>query len=75
MDKRLINLKTGEEGKIIDLKGGHEFKTRLETRGIRAEKEIRIVAKQPKGPIVVDNGQCKLTLGRGMAKKIQVRLK
>lgn len=75
MKKTLFDLKTNEKGKVISLEGGHKFRNRLETRGIRKGKEIRVVAKQPHGPIVVDNGSCKLTLGRGMAKKIQIRSK
>ncbi len=73
MVRTLLDLKTNEKAKIIELNGGHGFKRRLECRGIRKGKEIRVVAKQPRGPIVVDNGSCKFTVGRGMAKKIEVR--
>lgn len=75
MEKTLLDLKTNEKGVVTDIRGGHGFRDRLKSRNIREGKEIRIVTKQPRGPVVVESNSCKFTLGRGMARKIHVRNK
>lgn len=72
MNKALIELATGHEGVVASLEGGQVFKHRVETMGIRVGKRIRVVAKHPWGPIVVDIGGCQITMGRGMANKVLV---
>ncbi|OKY78869.1 MAG: Fe2+ transport system protein A FeoA [Candidatus Methanohalarchaeum thermophilum] len=73
MKKTLKSFKTGEKGKIVELRGGKEFQRRLKKRGVMVGKEVRVIAKQPHGPVVIENGSCKLTIGRNMAKKIYMQ--
>lgn len=70
--RALSELGSGKEAKVISLKGGQGFRHRVETMGIRVGKRIRVVAKHPWGPIVVDIGGCQVTMGRGMANKVLV---
>ena len=72
--KSLTELDVGTKGIISNLRGGHGFKRRLGTRGIRIGKPVRIVAKQFRGPIVVESDGFQITLGRGMARKVLVKV-
>lgn len=74
MEKNLIShLPQGETATIAALHGGHGFQHRLRSVGIMEGKKIRIVARHPLcGPIVVEIEHRQVTIGRGMAQKIQV---
>ncbi len=70
----LINLPKGKEAKIINLEGGHIFQRKLRLLGIREDKIIKVLITQPfYGPLVVEVGRNKITLGRGMASRIFVK--
>ncbi|MCK4366028.1 MAG: ferrous iron transport protein A [Thermoplasmatales archaeon] len=69
----LAHLKKGESGRIIHIHGGHGFKRRLNTLGIREGQIVKVVSKQPMvGPLTFSVGNCQMTMGRGMAHKIIV---
>ena len=69
----LTHLKKGESGRIIHIHGGHGFKRRLNTLGIREGQIVKVVSKQPMvGPLTFSVGNCQMTMGRGMAHKIIV---
>lgn len=70
--KPLSELGSGREGVVTRLEGGQGFRHRVETMGIRIGKRIRVVARHPWGPIVVDIGGCQITMGRGMANKVLI---
>jgi ferrous iron transport protein A len=71
--KRLIQLKTGESGKVVSFMGGMEFQRRLETLGIRIGSRItKISSHFWQGPVTVRVNQCSVALGHGMASKIVV---
>lgn len=70
--KTLSELGSGKGGVITRLDGGQSFRQRVETMGIRVGKHIKVIARQPHGPVVVDIGGCQITMGRGMASKIIV---
>lgn len=70
MKESILDLEAGTEGVIVDITGGQGFQRRLGTRGLRIGKRIRVVAKQFRGPIVVESEGFQITLGRGMAKKV-----
>lgn len=78
MEKRnerpLMDLETGQIGEVVELDGGCRFKRRLGTRGIQIGKILKVVTKQPGGPLVVKCNGSQLTLGRGMARKIIVEV-
>ena len=73
MQTTLLHLETGKKAKIKRLEGGYEFQRKLATLNIRVGKVIRKVANQPfKGPSIVEVGDRKVTLGRGMTQRIFV---
>jgi ferrous iron transport protein A len=69
----LAHLKPKKKAKIISIVGGHHFQRRMCTLGIREGQTIQVVTKQPfMGPLTIAVGNCKMTIGRGMAHKITV---
>jgi len=72
MEKKLIDMEVNKSGKITRLNGGRRFIKRLESRGIRQGKKIKVITKQPRGPFVVQASGCQMTIGRGIARKILV---
>jgi Fe2+ transport system protein FeoA len=73
MEIPLIQLKTGKKAKIKRLEGGLGFQKKLAVLNIRAGKTIKKIAAQPLGgPVVVEVGNTKVTVGAGMAAGIIV---
>ena len=71
--KPLTDLKSGQEGIIKSVQGGHGAVRRLEAMGIRPGIKIRKSSAQfMRGPIGVKAGNTSLALGYGMAQKIMV---
>ena len=75
MEISLALLKVGESGKIKRIEGGFMFQRRMASLNIRVGKSIRKVTSQPfRGPVVVEIGSRRITLGRGMAMRIFVEV-
>ncbi|MFP3975119.1 MAG: FeoA domain-containing protein, partial [Dehalococcoidia bacterium] len=71
MEKKLSEMDYKDRGvvKRID----DDIKSRVASLGIRENKEIRMMTKQPiKGPVTVDIGGVTTSLGLGLADKISV---
>jgi len=73
MKSILSSLKPNQSGKIIHIEGGYGLQRKLRTLGIREEKIVKMVARQPiQGPVVIEIDRRQTTIGRGMANKIIV---
>ena len=71
----LVNLKEGQDARIVRLDGGGEFQRKMRTIGIREGKVIKVLTRQPfGGPVVVEIDGRGTTIGRGMARRIIVEL-
>ncbi|MBD3155065.1 MAG: ferrous iron transport protein A [Candidatus Aenigmarchaeota archaeon] len=71
----LIELENGEVGEIVKLEGGLQFKKKLSSLNIRVGKEVKKIASQPfNGPLVMKIDNTKITIGRGMASKIILKV-
>ena len=69
----LAHLKPNRKAKIISIGGGRCFQRKLCTMGIREGQIIQVVSRQPlMGPLTIAFGNCKITIGRGMAHRITV---
>jgi len=69
----LIELKRGEQARVVSLAGGRGFVRNLENMGIRRGKIIEKLANQPAGgPLVIRIDNLTITMGRGMAMKVLV---
>lgn len=71
--KPLINLPQKKKAKIVLIQGGLQFSSRMCAMGLIKGQTIEVVSKQPfRGPLTISTGNCKMTIGRGMAYKIYV---
>lgn len=77
-EKRLITLdelEAGNEGKVVEIKGGHGVSSRLEALNLRVGKKVKKVsAMMMRGPITVDIDGKHIAMGRGMASKVIVEI-
>lgn len=70
----LVELKTGEEAEIIELKGGHGFQSRLRALGLAEGEMIKKLSRVGwGGPVIVLVNRAQIAIGRGMARRIMVR--
>ena len=76
MEDKSIPLSYLEEkkmGKITGITGGHHVKRRLHVMGIHDGNIITMKTKQPfHGPLTIEVCGTQMTIGRGVARKIQV---
>jgi len=72
----VTTLKAGTAAEVAALLGpGSSFQRKLRTMGIREGVRIKVVAVHPfAGPLVVEIAGRQITLGRGIAKRIMVRV-
>jgi Fe2+ transport system protein FeoA len=71
----LTFLQPYRQGKITMIQGGYRFKQRMRSMGICDGKVVTIKSKQPfHGPLTIEVCGTQMTIGRGMAHKIQVEI-
>ena len=69
----LVRSKPGEKVTIQDFSGGSSARMRLMSMGLRAGDVLDVITSDPTGQLVVATGNKRYAIGRGLAKKIQVR--
>ncbi|OGS44913.1 MAG: hypothetical protein A2539_04355 [Elusimicrobia bacterium RIFOXYD2_FULL_34_15] len=71
----LPNLAENKTAKVIKIEGGHGIQKKLETLGIRNDVKIKKMSSSAySGPIIVNVGQTKIAIGKGIANKIIVEV-
>lgn len=76
IEKTAAELVPGEEGTIVSLGGGPGAQSRLRAMGLSEGQRVRNVSRIGwGGPIVLLVNRAQVAVGRGMAKKIAVRVK
>jgi ferrous iron transport protein A len=71
--KNLTEISRGKTAVVVEISGGHEFKERVDSMGLRVGSRIvKLSAQAMKGPVTIKIGNTKLAIGHGMAKKILV---
>lgn len=72
--KELLLCETGDGDivKLIKITAGAGLKARLAAMGILSGAELKVVNNGHPGPLLVKLRDCKMVLGRGMARKIFV---
>jgi len=75
-EKPLAELKPGEIAEIVALNGGDEFQSRLRAMGLAEGQTVRKLSRiRWGGPIVLLVNRAQVAVGRGMARKIVIRVK
>ncbi len=69
MEKELVTLKKGEEGRVKFIDAGRCATRRLYEMGLNIGAPVKII-KNDTGPIIVSLAGNKIALGRGLAEKV-----
>lgn len=69
MEKELVTLKKGEEGRVKFIDAGRCATRRLYEMGLNIGAPIKII-KNDTGPIIISLAGNKIALGRGLAEKV-----
>jgi len=71
--KTLTELRPGESGKVIEIRGGFGLAGHLESLGVRVGKRVTKVSAQLwRGPQVIKIDNRQIALGFGMSKRVLV---
>jgi ferrous iron transport protein A len=71
----LDRLSAGETAVVHRLRGGHGMQGKLDALGVRPGKRVRMVSSQfMAGPITVLMDGRQMAMGRGIARKVVVRV-
>jgi ferrous iron transport protein A len=71
----LVELKSGQEGTIDSIDGGHGMRKNLQNLGVREGVKVKLINRHfMKGPVVILIGKSRVAIGFGMARRIMVRV-
>ena len=70
--KPLSKVKNGGKVKLVRINAGQGLNSRLASMGLVSNVEITVVNNGHPGPFVISVKDCKMILGRGVARKIIV---
>ena len=71
--KNLIEIDTGQSGKVAEVRGGDGLRRRLDAMGIRLGTQLtKTSGSYLRGPVTVRTGNSQLALGFGMASRVFV---
>ena len=71
----LVQMRSGQKGKIVGINGGVGLAQKLEALGIRTGKEIKKISEQlMRGPVLLQHNNTQAAVGFGMASKVLVEV-
>lgn len=71
----LVQMNTGQKGRVIGVTGGHGLVARLAALGVRPGKQITKVSSVfLRGPVTAQVDHTQIAIGFGMARRILVEL-
>ena len=71
----LVQMRSGQKGRIVEINGGYGLARKLETLGIRTGKEITKISEQlMRGPVLLQQNHTQAAVGFGMASKVLVEI-
>jgi len=71
----LVDMKSGQNGRIVQIDGRVGMTCRLDVLGLRIGKKIKKVSRQlMRGPVIVSHGNTRAAVGFGMAQRIWVEI-
>lgn len=75
MRKSLTDMKPGQSGVLVEIRGGHGMIRRLDALGLRLCKKVRKVSSMlMRGPTVVEVDGFQVAIGHGMASLMIVEI-
>jgi len=71
----LVQMRSGQKGKIVEINGGYGLASKLEALGIRTGKEITKISEQlMRGPVLLQHNHTQAAIGFGMASRVFVEV-
>ena len=71
----LVQMRSGQKGRIVEINGGAGLACKLDALGIRTGKEITKISEQfMKGPVLLQQDRTQAAVGFGMASKVLVEV-
>ena len=71
----LVQMKSGQKGRIVEIDGGYGLARKLEALGIRTGKEITKISGQlMRGPVLFQHNHTQAAVGFGMASRVLVEI-
>ena len=68
----LALLSVGDEGEIVEMRGGRGMVQRLSEMGFTNTTRVKVLSSSSPGPVLVGVRDARIALGRGIAMKIMV---
>ena len=69
-DMNLTQMEPGKPVRIMEIGGGHGVRQKLNLMGVSEGSIVRVISNT--GPVTVEVDRSMISIGRGMARKIQV---
>ncbi|MBN1393382.1 MAG: ferrous iron transport protein A [Sedimentisphaerales bacterium] len=70
--KPLSKVGSGKKVKLVSIDAGRGLNSRLASMGLVPNVEITVINNGHPGPFIISVKNCKMMLGKGMARKIMV---
>lgn len=71
----LVQMRSGQKGRIVEINGGYGLVRKLEALGIRTGEEITKISEQlMRGPVILQHNNTQAAVGFGMASKVLVEV-
>jgi len=71
--RNLADIRPGKQVQLVDIDAGRNLNSRLLALGLIRGTHINVITNQGQGPLLIGLGESRMTIGRGMARKIMVR--
>ncbi|SHG87390.1 ferrous iron transport protein A [Thermosyntropha lipolytica DSM 11003] len=72
---KIVELRPGQKARVKEIKKGVNGQRRLFEIGLIPGTELKLLSSHPfNGPLVLQVGNAKIALGRGMAEAVEVEL-
>lgn len=75
IETTLLDLEPGEKGVVSRVEGGKALQSRFAAMGIHPGRELTLVPGGKRGPLLVEVAGSRVALGRGMARRVFVRVR
>jgi len=72
-DTNLTQMKPGIPARIMAIGGGHGIRQKLNLMGVSEGRVVRVISNSS-GPVTIEVDRNTVSIGRGMAQKIQVTM-
>ena len=69
----IAGMRPGEQAELLNVDAGRSLRSRLLALGLIKGAMITVISNEGSGPLLIKVGESRLTIGRGMAERIQVR--